>query len=68
MSFTYTQTTPQSVWNVNHNLDVPNPVVDVWVDDNGITTIMLPKQIRLVDTNRLEITFTIPVAGSVVIN
>ena len=68
MAFTYTKDTPASVWNVTHDLDTLNPVVDVWVDDNGNTTAVLPKQIRVIDANKLEITFTVALNGVAVIN
>lgn len=62
-----TQSTPSSNWSVTHNLDTMQPAVDVWVDDNGVTTAMLPKQVQLVDANHLNISFSIPMAGTAVV-
>ena len=68
MAFTYTTPAPTLVWNVTHDLNTLNPVVDVWVDDNGNTTAVLPKQIRVIDANKLEISFTVATNGVAVIN
>jgi hypothetical protein len=68
MAYTYTKDTPGLVWNVTHNLNTLNPVVDVWVDDNGNTTAVLPKQVRIIDADKLEITFTVTTNGVAVIN
>jgi len=29
--FGYTQTTPASIWTIQHNLNITSPVVDVWI-------------------------------------
>lgn len=68
MAYTYTKDTPALVWNITHNRNTLNPVVDVWVDDNGNTTAVLPKQIRVIDADKLEITFTVATPGVAVIN
>lgn len=62
------QSTPSSIWAVAHNLNTTQPAVDVWVDDNGVTTAILPKQIQLVDNNNLNISFSVPISGTVVVN
>jgi hypothetical protein len=36
------QSTPSSIWAVAHNLNTTQPAVDVWVDDNGVTTAIMP--------------------------
>lgn len=63
-----TQTTPSSNWTVTHNLDTSQPAVDVWVEDNGITTAILPKQIQITNANTLNINFSIPMSGTAVVN
>jgi hypothetical protein len=63
-----TQTTPSSNWTVTHNLDTLQPAVDVWVDDGGITTAILPKQIQTTNANTLNINFSIPMSGTAVVN
>jgi hypothetical protein len=68
MAFTYTNNTPATAWIITHDLNTLNPVVDVWVDDNGNTTAIIPKQIRVIDANKLEITFTVAINGVAVIN
>ena len=64
----FTQTTPSSNWTVAHNLNSSQPVVDVWIDDNGITTAILPKQIQIANANTLNISFSIPLSGTAVVN
>ena len=63
----FTQTTPSSVWTITHNLNSAQPAIDVWVDDNGVTTAILPKKIELIDANTANIIFTIPFSGTAVV-
>jgi uncharacterized delta-60 repeat protein len=57
--FTYTQTLPQNVWNIQHNMGV-SPAVDVYIYNQTNTLVPLsPTQytITLVDQNNITLTF-----------
>lgn len=61
-TYTHTQTTAATSWNVNHNLNT-HPVVDVLYDDAGVLTKMLPLSITYVDANNIVIAFSVARAG-----
>ena len=68
MAFIHTQNIAERNWNITHNLDTPNPVVDVWIDTEEGTTLVIPSEIRVVDANTIQITFNSQVSGHTIIN
>jgi hypothetical protein len=69
--YRHTQTTPSTLWTVNHNLGGNGgdgiPAVDVIVDHNGTMTKMMPSQITIVDKNTVTISFTVARSGKAVV-
>jgi hypothetical protein len=68
MSYTHHQETPQNEWNITHDLDISNPVVDTWIETEDGTTLILPLEIRVIDNNKIRITFSQDLSGHAVIN
>lgn len=66
-SVTYVQASPSTTWVVKHDLGTVNPMVNIWVDIDGQTTAMLPKNIRVNDVNSITVTFSTPHAGTLVV-
>jgi hypothetical protein len=66
---THTQPTdnPQAVWVIDHGLQTEQPVVDVYVKVDNVDTKVLPKEIRVLSTNTVQITFSSPQSGVAVI-
>lgn len=59
---------PLQVWNIDHNLSTRNVNVQVYVDDGlGTLELTLPKSVRIIDLNTVEIEFTVPRAGKAII-
>jgi len=56
----FTQTTPTSAWNINHNFGTKYIIVQVYKDDD---TQVYPETIELVDNNNVSITFDTDVSG-----
>lgn len=68
MSYTHHQSIPQNEWNITHDLDIVNPVVDTWIETEDGTTLVLPYEIRVIDNNKIRISFTQDLAGHAIIN
>lgn len=62
--YRHTQDTPSTTWVVNHKLGLDQPIIDVFVDDNGTTTRILPVTVVVTDENNVTLTFTNAIAGS----
>lgn len=56
--------TNQSTWVVNHNLNAPNAIVQVYDNDNYQ---IIPQSIRLTDSNTVTITFPTQESGYAVV-
>jgi len=56
--------TNSSTWVVNHNLDTPNAIVQVYDNDNYQ---MIPSTVRITDDNTITITFPQAESGYVVV-
>ena len=54
--FLHEQTTPASVWVVKHACG--NPVVDVYVSQDGEMIKMLPESVKFISASQCEIHFT----------
>ena len=59
------QTEPADVWVVQHNLHTRSPVLDVMIEAGGELIKVMPKQVRMVDENTVEIAWSYPTVGRV---
>ena len=57
-SHNHTQDTPSATWTVNHNLNTLFPVVDCWIDYEGVINKILPLEVTVVDSMNVVITFS----------
>lgn len=62
-TYTATVTAASDVWYINHNLDRLNLSINTYTND-----IEVMGSERLIDSNNVEITFTMPITGMVVIS
>jgi len=62
-SFFHEQSTPSDTWTVTHNLNVSSPCIDVWVTVDSVVRKIIPNGVRVINTNTVEITFTMAAAG-----
>ena len=60
--YQHIQDTPASVWTVQHNLH-DYPIIDVFVDEAGIMTKIIPAEITYIDGVTATITFSFAIAG-----
>lgn len=67
-SMTYTQDTAATVWNIEHGLNTLQPAINVWIPVNGVSTAIIPAEVRVIDSNNMRVTFTNPQSGTAVIN
>lgn len=56
--YTHEQSTPSTTWTVAHNFGTVAPVVDCYVVVNGQSLKILPNNVRAVNANVVEITWT----------
>jgi len=63
-SYFHEQTVTSDVWVVNHNFN-GTPMLDVAIDINGGQQKVLVDNVKQLDTNTLEIRFTVPRSGTV---
>lgn len=61
---THTQTIPQQVWQVTHKRGTLAPVVDCFIDVDGVSTKILPYDLRVITANTIEIEWTTPRTGT----
>jgi hypothetical protein len=66
-SYTHTQATAATIWTIEHGLGVAEPAVNVFIPVNGVDTAIVPKEIRVVDTNTVQITFSTAKAGAAIL-
>lgn len=68
---TFTQSTPATIWTLEHNLygngSMGIPVVDVLVTVNGVVTKINPKSITIIDNSTVEIEFSTAQAGIAIV-
>lgn len=62
--FVHEQTTPLKVWIIQHNLFTRAPIVDTYVDFEGVQQKMIPQSVKSVDLNTLEIVWSMPRTGT----
>jgi hypothetical protein len=64
--YTHTQDTASDTWTIVHSL-YDYPIVDVYVDYNGVTQKIIPANIEYSNTTTCVVTFTQPYAGYAVV-
>lgn len=67
MQYTHDQTTPSTLWSINHNLGV-YPAVDVYVEHNGEIQKIMPLAVTYVDAMTCEVAFSTARAGTAIIS
>ena len=64
--YTHYQTEPSDTWLLNHKRGLI-PVVQVFVNKDGMEQRIHPKEVIIVDLDNVRIEFTIPVTGRAVL-
>ena len=62
-SYVFNQATAATTWNIQHNLNTTSPIIDVWYNNAGVMTRILPASTQVVDSNNVTLTFSTAVAG-----
>lgn len=62
----YVQSTPLATWVVKHNFG-RLPVVDVYMEIDGVQAKVIPSEVKRVDDNTVSIEFGEPVVGTAVL-
>jgi len=69
--YRHTQDTAALTWTVQHNLGGGQgqgvPIVDVFINDNGQDSKMIPAGVEIIDRNSLLLTFSVARAGFAVV-
>lgn len=60
--YTHEQSTPSSLWTINHNLGY-YPIVDVFIMLDGIEVKMMPMNIQYTDSNTCDVLFSKDFSG-----
>lgn len=63
-SYTHTQSTASTTWNINHNCNTLAPVIDVFVTVGAQLTKILPLNVVVTDKNNVVVTFSSARSGS----
>lgn len=64
--YIHTQVLPASTWTITHNMG-GLCAVDVYLNINGIDQKVLPSETNYVDSNTMEIVFSISQAGTAIV-
>lgn len=59
-TYMHMEPNPTLVWNINHNLKVGTPIVQIYDNDSKN---VIPDAIEIVDENSVSITFSVPQSG-----
>lgn len=62
-SYTHTQDTPSDSWTINHNLNTLAPIIDTFIEVEGVVTKILSSSVVVVDANNVTVTWTSPRTG-----
>lgn len=63
IGFTHIQEEPAHVWTVEHNLNTRSPILDSMLLEGGEHVKALPKEVKMVDMNVVEIHWSFPAKG-----
>ena len=67
VSYKHVQSTPASVWLIEHGLSTDVPVIDCWVEIDGETVRVVPKSVERVDGSTCKAIFTSDRVGFAVV-
>jgi hypothetical protein len=65
-TYSYSQNTPATVWNVQHNLG-KTPIIEVLINnpDSGHLEKAIPGEIKIITENLIRVTFSVAFSGKV---
>jgi len=63
-SYNHVQAGATTVWLINHNLASPVVVLDVYVDNLGNLEKILPSEVKYIDDDTTQVTFTTAQTGN----
>lgn len=63
--YVHEQLTPASVWVVEHNLVTRAPILDAFVEIDGVNQRLQPKAVKMVDLNTVHVEWSVPRTGKV---
>ncbi len=66
--YRHNQVEASTQWMVSHGLNTFTPYCTVWVSIDGVNTVIIPKEIRILDMNTCKISFSSARAGVAIIN
>lgn len=64
--YSHYQTVPAENWEINHKRGIV-PVVQVFVNKDGMEQRILPKEVIIVDLDNVRVEFTAPITGRAVL-
>jgi len=65
--FTHHQTSATATWVITHNLNIAAPIVDCFVDFNGVMTKILPLSVEATSPSVATISWSQPRTGRAII-
>jgi len=65
--FRHTQGSANTTWTITHNLNTEAPCVDVWVDDGGTNTKIIPDTVTATSADVVTLTFTTSRSGIAIV-
>lgn len=63
LTHTHIQNTPAAIWTIDHNLDLRSLAIEVFIDQNGKPTPIIPSKITKTSSNQVVIIFSTARAG-----
>lgn len=68
ITYTHDQAAPATTWVISHNLNLDGaPIVDCWIDDGGVPTLILPESVTHTDNDTCTIIFSAAQFGTAVL-
>lgn len=64
VEYTHQQTVPAEVWTISHGMNA-YPVTDVIITHEGTRQKILPRAVKYIDSNTIEVVFSTPLTGLV---
>jgi hypothetical protein len=62
------QSDPANIWLITHSLNSISPVVTTWLNLPSGITLVIPREVSVIDEDNIRIIFTAPQSGAAVIN